>query len=209
MQKENYSIVIQPTFFAPIIQYVHIAKSTSIVFEIEDNFQKQTYRNRCYISSANGKQLLNVPVVHNKGLKLKTKEIKIDNKVKWQQKHLRALKTSYNASPFFEFYIDDLMAVFEKRWDYLIDLNMFCHQTIMEALDLRIASKTSLEYIKNIEKNDFRGLANVKEKKHYNLDPYYQLFEDRNGFLPNLSILDLLFLEGPNALNYLEYQLTE
>ena len=111
--------LLQPTYFSPIIQYVIIAKSTEVFFEVEDNFQKQTYRNRCYIYTANGRHLLNVPIQHSKGSKQKTKDVKIDYKDGWQKLHLKTLKTAYSSSPYFEFYIDDLLPVFEKRFTFL------------------------------------------------------------------------------------------
>ena len=104
-------ILLQPTYFSPIIQYAAIAQSKKVIFEIEDNFQKQTYRNRCYIYTAQGKHLLNVPIQHTKGIKQKTKDVKIDYKDNWNKLHLKTLKTAYSSSPFFEFYIDDLLPV--------------------------------------------------------------------------------------------------
>lgn len=200
------SVLIQPTYFSAIAQYVAIAKSNQIIFEVEDNFQKQTYRNRCYINTANGKQLLNVPVQHKKGIKQKTKDVKIDYKDSWQKQHLKALKTAYSSSPFFEFYVDDLLPLFEKKYTYLLDLNLESHQLIMDALQLEIPFKKSENYITETKYLDLRNLAIDKKQITYKLKRYIQVFEQNNGFISNLSILDLLFMEGPNALNYLENQ---
>jgi hypothetical protein len=199
-------VLVQPTYFSTIAQYVAIVKSNQIIFEVEDNFQKQTYRNRCYINTANGKQLLNVPVQHKKGIKQKTKDVKIDYKDSWQKQHLKSLKTAYSASPFFEFYIDDLLSIFEKKYTYLLDLNLESHLLIMDALQLDIPLKKSENYITKTEYLDLRYLAIDKNKTTYNLERYIQVFEQNNGFISNLSILDLLFMEGPNAVNYLENQ---
>jgi len=199
-------VLVQPTYFSTIAQYVAIAKSNQIIFEVEDNFQKQTYRNRCYINTANGKQLLNVPIQHKKGIKQKTKDVKIDYKDNWQKQHLKSLKTAYSSSPFFEFYIDDLLPLFEKKYTYLLDLNIESHLLIMDALQLNIPLKKSENYIIKTEYLDLRHLAIDKNKTTYNLERYIQVFEQNNGFISNLSILDLLFMEGPNALNYLENQ---
>jgi hypothetical protein len=201
-------ILVQPTYFSPIIQYVAIAKNSEIIFEVEDNYQKQTYRNRCYIYAANGKQLLNVPVQHSKELKQKTKDVLIDNKDGWQKLHLKTLQTAYNSSPFFEFYIDDLLPIFEKKIKFLLDLNLMSHEFIMDALQLEIPTSKSIEYHKQIDYADVRNLANVKDSTNYKLKRYIQVFEQNHGFIPNLSILDLLFMEGPNSLNYLESQTT-
>ncbi|MEX1382044.1 WbqC family protein [Lutibacter sp.] len=199
-------ILLQPTYFSPIIQYVAISKSDTICFEVEDNFQKQTYRNRCYIYTADGKHLLNVPIQRDKGIKQKTKDVKIDYKDDWNKLHLKTLITAYNSSPFFEFYIDDLLPVFDKKHTFLLDLNLLCHQLIMDALQLEITTTKTNEFLKETSLKDYRNLAVAKGAPQYSLDRYIQVFEQNHGFIPNLSILDLLFMEGPNVLNYLESQ---
>jgi len=199
-------ILLQPTYFSPIIQYVAISKSETICFEVQDNFQKQTYRNRCYIYTANGKHLLNVPIQHNKGVKQRTKDVKIDYKDDWNKLHLKTLITAYSSSPFFEYYIDDLLPIFNKRHIFLLDLNLLSHQLIMDALQLEITTSKTNEYFKETSLKDYRKLAISKGEPTYNLERYIQVFEQNQGFISNLSILDLLFMEGPNALNYLESQ---
>ncbi len=198
--------LLQPTYFSPIIQYVSIARSIELVFEVEDNFQKQTYRNRCYIYTANGKHLLNVPVQHNKGAKQKTKDVKIDYKDDWHKLHLKTLITAYSSSPFFEFYIDDLLPVFEKRFNFLLDLNLCTYDIIMDALQLKIPYKKTTAYVKVPLNSDLRNLAVAKSDKQFDLLRYIQVFNQNHGFISNLSILDLIFMEGPNSLNYLENQ---
>lgn len=198
--------LFQPTYFSPIIQYVGIVNSPEFVFEIEDNFQKQTYRNRCYIYTANGKHLLNVPIQHNKGVKLKTKDVKIDYKDNWDKLHLKTLQTAYNSSPFFEFYIDDLLEIFNKPTTFLLDLNLKCYEFIMDSLQVDIPYKKTDEYFTETPYQDLRSLAIAKGVQDFQLDRYIQVFEENHGFISNLSILDLLFMEGPNALNYLENQ---
>lgn len=199
-------ILLQPTFFSPIIQYVCIVNCSKILFEVEDNFQKQTYRNRCYINTANGKHLLNVPVQHSKGIKIKTKDVKIDYKDDWHKIFIKTLKTAYNSSPFFEFYIDELLPIINKKHTYLLDLNFNCHHFVMDALQLEIPYSKTLEYEKEFEGNDFRNLANVSSKDSFKLDKYTQVYDQNNGFISNLSILDLIFMEGPSAENYLKNQ---
>jgi hypothetical protein len=197
-------ILLQPTYFSPISQYVAIANANEIIFETEDNFQKQTYRNRCYIYTAQGKKLLNVPVQHAKEIKQKTKDVKIDYKDNWNKQHLKTLQTAYSSSPFYEFYIEDLLPIFEKKVHFLLDLNFLAHEIIMDALQLEIPTKKSTEYVKESKILDLRNLAEDKPKITYNLERYIQVFSENHGFISNLSILDLLFMEGPNALNYLE-----
>lgn len=198
--------LFQPTYFSPIAQYVGIVKADKIVFENEDNFQKQTYRNRCYMYTSYGKHVLTVPIQHNKTRKLKTKDVKVDYKDNWQQLHLRSLKTAYNASPFFEFYIDDLLPIFEKQTTFLTDLNLKCHNFIMDALQIEIPVIKTKEYQIETDCLDLRKLAIAKGAPNFKLQKYYQIFNENHGFISNLSILDLLFMEGPNALNYLENQ---
>lgn len=197
-------ILLQPTYFSPILQYVAIAYTDKIIFETEDNFQKQTYRNRCYIYTAQGKQLLNVPVQHTNEIKQKTKDVKIDYKDNWHKQHLKTLQTAYSSSPFYEFYIDDLLPVFEKKKHFLLDLNFLAHEIIMDALQLEIPTKKTTKYEKETKLLDLRILAEDKPKITYNLERYIQVFSENHGFISNLSILDLIFMEGPNALNYLE-----
>jgi hypothetical protein len=192
-----------PTYFSPVNQYISIANSNSITFEVEENYQKQSYRNRCYIFGANGKQLLNIPISHTNKTsgKLKMKDVLIENS-NWQRQHYKSLTTAYNHSPFFEFYKDDIQFIFTKKYKYLLDINIDSFQFINDALDL--SKKYSISKIYNENPiNDFRYLAAVKNKDQIKYIPYIQMFDGENGFLKNLSILDLLFMEGPNSINYL------
>ena len=208
LQKLKYSrtLIVQPTLFSPIIQYVVLANAESIDFEMEDNFQKQTYRNRYVIYGANGEQTLTVPIMHRlKGAKLKTKDIKIDYSTDWCKLHIRSLQSAYRSSPFYEFYEDDILLLFYKKHKYLIDLNLDSFDRINECLQVNFNYKKTNEYQQGIDKDqDYRFLANAKSKQHFILPEYTQVFDDKHGFIPNLSILDLIFNEGPNALMYLE-----
>lgn len=199
-------MIIQPTLFAPIIQYVALANAEQVIFEVEDNYQKQTYRNRYFIYGANGKQMLNVPIVHLKnGGKTKTKNIQIDDSFSWQKLHIKTLDSAYSSSPFYEFYKDDIIPLFQKKHKYLLDLNFEAISILNGCLDLDYKINKTNEFQKVIEsKKDFRSLANAKDKQEYSLKKYMQVFNDKHGYLSNLSILDLLFNEGTNALLYLE-----
>ncbi|MEN8776723.1 MAG: WbqC family protein [Polaribacter sp.] len=193
-----------PTYFSPISQYTAMADYRAITFEVEDNFQKQSYRNRCYIYNTNGKQLLNIPVKHpvTNGRK-KTKDTRIENNVPWQDQHLKSLKTAYHNSPFFEFYIDDLLPIFTKEYNFLQDLNIDTFLFVKDALQLDIQFKKTNTYGTENIKNDFRFLADVKHQAENPFKKYIQMFDHKHGFIPNLSILDLIFMEGPNTLSYL------
>ncbi len=193
-----------PTYFSPIAQYMAITNADEIVFEVEDNFQKQTYRNRCYIYGPNGKQLLNIPVKHISGpKKKKTKDTLVDNTTPWQSQHLKSLQIAYRNSPFFEFYEDDLLPIFTKNYTYLLDLNIDTYLFITDALQISQHYTKTDEYVVSEEK-EFRNLANAKQELDIKFNRYIQMFDDKHGFQKNLSILDLLFMEGPNAISFLE-----
>lgn len=193
-----------PTYFAPISQYSAIVSSNEVVFEMEDNFQKQTYRNRCYIYGANGKQLLNIPIKHKSSTgRKKTKDTLIENDFPWQNQHLKSLQSAYRASPFFEFFEDDLAIIFNKKYKYLHDVNIDTFLFVTDALQLNQTYKRTTEYQVNVT-NDFRGLAIAKSGYNPKIETYIQMFDDKHGFIPNLSILDLLFMEGSNSLTFLE-----
>lgn len=203
------ALLLQPTFFAPIMQYAAMAYDTEVIFEKHDNFQKQTYRNRCYIYGANGKQLLTVPVQRSEnGGRQKTSDIRIDNSFSWKRNIIRSLESSYRSSPYFEYYEDEILQVFEKEYKYLLDLNIATHQVISEHLQIEeIVSFTDAYKVEmSPEVNDLRLLAVAKREPSYALSKYTQVFDAKHGFISNLSILDLLFNEGPNSGAYLEDQ---
>ena len=199
-------ILLQPTYFSPIVQYVSIAKSSKIVFEAEDNFQKQTNRNRMYIYSPNGIQLLNVPVKHNKERHQRIKEVKIENDFDWQKQHFKSLEAAYRTSPFFEYFEDDILPIFQKKHNYLMDLNMETMAIVSKCLRLEFDYDETTEYFHEVtDKVDHRNLINGKKDTSI-FEPYTQVFGDKHGYLNNLSILDLLFNEGRYAMDYLKKQ---
>jgi len=198
-------MLIHPAYFGSIIHFIGIVNANNLTFEINDNYQKQTYRNRCFIYGPNGKQLLTVPIIHSKSNKRKkTKEIRLDNSANWQKLHNRALHTAYSSSPFFEFYIDDLLNIFHKKYDFLIDLNFDTIRALFHCMELNKKMETTESYALDPKSIDLRYLINSKNTKPYNLKYYRQVFQDKHAFISNLSILDLLFNEGPNTLQYLE-----
>jgi len=200
------NILLYPTYFPSISHYVAIAKATSITFEVEDNFQKQTNRNRMYIYSPNGLQMLNIPIKHSKKAHQKYKDIRIENDFGWQKNHFKSLEAAYRTSPFFEYFEDDFRPLFEKKHEFLMDLNFEIFNLVNTALGIHFPFEKTTEYFHEIpNKTDFRHLANGKKDVFVN-DPYTQVFKEKHGFLPNLSILDLLFNEGRHALAYLKVQ---
>ncbi|HLV14942.1 MAG TPA: WbqC family protein [Xanthomarina sp.] len=200
-------VLIHPTYFPNIAHAVAMAQADEVTFEMDDNYQKQTYRNRTYIYGANGKLQLSIPIIHSQKERQKYRDLKIYNAENWQDIHWKSLETAYRTSPYFEFYEDEIHPLFTEKAEFLLDFNLKCFNTILDCLqwDLKIL-KTEV-YQKNVEdKLDFRYLANARKERSYNFDQYIQVFNSKHGFIPNLSILDLLFSEGPNSLNYLENQ---
>jgi hypothetical protein len=202
------NILLHPTYFPSISHFVAMSQADSITFEIEDNFQKQTNRNRTYIYSPNGIQLLNIPVKHSKDIHQKTKDIQIETDFDWQKQHFKSLEAAYRSSPFFEYFEDDIHPVFEKKHKFLLDLNFETLEFISKSLRRKFEYDTTTEYFREVDANtvlDFRTLADGK-KDHSVFESYTQVFGEKYGFLNNLSILDLLFNEGKYALDYLKNQ---
>ncbi len=203
------NILIHPTYFPSVSQFVAMAQSEKIVFEMEDNFQKQTNRNRTYIYSPNGIQLLNIPVKHSlENHHQKTKGTKIEKAFDWQKQHFKSLEAAYRTSPFFEYFEDEIRPIFEKKYTFLMDLNFETMEFVSKCLRTKLEYETTTEYFHEVDPNtilDFRFLANGK-KDDSQFEPYTQVFGAKHGFLNNLSVLDLLFNEGKFALDYLKNQ---
>jgi hypothetical protein len=201
--------LLHPSYFPSISHFAAMAQSDSIIFEMEDNFQKQTNRNRTYIYSPNGVQLLNIPIKHSNLSHQKTKDIKIEQEFDWQKQHFKSLEAAYRSSPFFEYFEDDLVPIFQKKHTFLMDLNFEALEITAKCLRMKFEFGTTAEYfheIENPEITDFRYLVNGK-KDHSLFEPYPQVFDDKHGFLNNLSVLDLLFNEGKFAMDYLKTQI--
>jgi len=205
-------LLVHPAYFGSIEQFVAISQAEELIFENEDNYQKQTYRTRQYIYGANGKLLLNIPIKHNKQKKAhqKYKDVRIENNFPWQLNHWRSLETAYRTSPFFEFYEDEIRPLYEKEHTNLFEFNLMCFEVVSTCLQLEqnISKTDDFQLIEEIssEITDCRNLISAKKKTLFSQEKYTQVFEEKYGFIPNLSILDLLFNEGPNSLNYLEQQ---
>jgi len=200
-------ILIYPCYFPSIATMVASAKAKKITLEIHDNYQKQTYRNRTYIAHSNGRLLLNIPIQHSKNTsRQKTKEVSPDNNFPWLLEHWKSIQVAYRTSPYFEYYEDDLAPLFKKPVSKLQDFNISIFNTIKELIGLQTVVLTSSDYDKKTQLVDMRHLANCRKEPIYKFDAYHQVFEANHGHLGNLSILDLLFNEGPNTLQYLQNQ---
>ena len=198
--------LLLPTYFPSISHFAAIAQADTVTFEIEDNFQKQSNRNRTYIYSPNGIQLLNIPVKHSKDSRQKSKDIVIEPDFDWQKQHFKSLETAYRSSPFFEFFEDDIYPIFERKYTFLMDLNWEVFEIMCKCLRMKINYSTTNEYLKEVPDSiDYRALANGKKDDH-KFESYTQVFADKHGFINNLSVLDLLFNEGKFAADYLRTQ---
>jgi hypothetical protein len=201
-------ILLHPTYFPSISHFSAILQAKKITFEIDDNFQKQTNRNRTYIYSPNGIQLLNIPVKHSNRGNQKTKDIQIETDLDWQKQHFKSLEAAYRNAPFFEFFVDDIRTIFEKKHLFLLDLNFDTQDIITKCLRLKIDYTKTTEYFHEVDPRntkDFRALVNGK-KDPSQFETYTQVFDDKYGFINNLSVLDLLFNEGKFAIDYLKNQ---
>lgn len=192
-------------YCAPIIQYAVIYQTEQLHIEAKGNFQKQSYRTRMKIATSTGDLVLIVPILHRKDKTERQQyyDVKIENKFHWQRDHWRSLKIAYQTSPYFEYYEDEFEHLYHTTYDSLIDFNNACHVVIMECLQLEITPILTEEFFKNPEQLDYRHLVQAKKEPDYPLPAYHQLFNENHGYLPNLTILDLLFNLGPSAQDYL------
>ena len=200
------NILIHPTYFPSISHFVAMAQADSITMEMEDNFQKQTHRNRTLIYSPNGIQLLNIPIKHSKENHQRTKDVKLETAFDWQKQHFKSLEAAYRTSPFFEYFEDAITPIFTKKHTFLMDLNFETMEILSKCLGMPFQYEKTAEYFHEVsDYADYRKLTNGK-KDTSNFESYTQVFGDKHGFLNNLSILDLLFNEGRFALDYLKNQ---
>lgn len=199
------TILLHPSYFPSIEQMVAVAQAEKVVFEVEDNYLKQTYRNRLFIAHSNGKLLLNIPIKHNKmNKRLKTKDVIVENDFPWQEQHWKSLQSAYRTSSFFEYYEDDLEPLFTETVGNLMEHNLKIFDLLCELIGIEVEISKTTSFEKNPEMEDLRILINAKRKSDFQLETYTQVHQANHPFLPNLSVLDLIFNEGPNAISYLE-----
>lgn len=195
-------IHLVPSYLPSLIYYWHIVNS-NVIFNLSTKYQKQTTRNRCMIMSANGPQKLIIPVRHSKKENeiLHDHNVKIDNTQNWKVKHWKSIQNAYRSSPFFEFYEEGFFKVFfnNEKLLYSFNINIISH--INNILGVQKNIEISNRKISH-EKYD-KKLMNIKKYLCYNVPPYNQVFMSKFKFIPNLSILDLIFNMGPKSINYL------
>lgn len=190
---------LSSAYLAPISYYKILADSKSAFLESCENYQKQTYRNRCSIAAANGIMTLNIPVESAGGEKILMRDVRISEHENWQIQHWRSIASAYNSSPFFEYYQDDMRPFYEKKWKFLWDYNWEFMQKTLQLLDFQPNIELTNEYQPEVE-NDFRNLIHPKKESIIQSEKYYQVFEQKNGFIPDVSIIDLLFNMGNESI---------
>lgn len=206
-------ILSHPLYLAPIPLYIQLYSAEGIIIDGDSPFVKQTFRNRTLIATERGVQALTIPIEHNGSQAMR--DVRISEHGNWRHLHWNALVSAYRKSPFFDYYADDFAHFYEERGGFLLDFNIRLHNVVGELLGLDnkavITEKTAI----NTEKNnitDLRQIAEPKELtngKYKSTVPYYQVFAQRNNFIPNLSIVDLLFNMGPEGLIILKDSATE
>ena len=204
------NIILSTAYFGPIQYFFRFTQNQKVLIEQFDSYSKQTYRNRCVIASSAGTLLLSIPIKQNRNNKTLVKDVRIDYDTNWQKIHLRGIISCYNASPFFEFLRDEIEPFYKKKYDFLIDLNMESTLVILDLLGLENKPLLTTGYYtyKNIpDIQDMRDIISPKKRwmEDNNFSPraYHQNYIDKLGFLPNLSILDLLFNTGSEAVRIL------
>ena len=192
-------------YLAPISCYARMAQCETYCIDVDEPYRKQTLRNRCWIASPNGPLSLTVPVAKFVPYHTPMRDIRISDHGNWRHLHWNALRSTYGRSPFFEFYADDFAPFYEKKWDFLIDYNQALQEMVWEEIGGKEQEVGGRRKVLDIV-----GTRHVAPETDNLLSdgcntprPYYQLFSDRHGFMPDLSIVDLLFTMGPESILYL------
>ena len=192
--------VLEPTYFPPISHWKHIS-SNNLQWSIKSRYNKQTLTNRTYIDSSNGELMLTVPIKHSgKNVPRKFSKIKIDNSSNWKKTHFKSIKICYQSSPFFEFYEDDISFFYESDYEYLHQLNFASINLVCKWINLEMPKENF-----NVQEKEFINLiylSNTKRTRELLKKKYTQTFQVFNGFINDLSILDLIFNCGPDSKNY-------
>ena len=197
---------IFPTAYLPSIQYVSLfLKSENASIELFETYQKQSCRTRCNVMTANGVQTLTIPVIKVNGNHTLTKDIEISYKESWQQVHLRCLESAYRKSAYFDYYFPYFEKIYKQRFNTLVELNDYCLKVILKLIKVKKEYSYTEDFEKIIDNTDYRIFLSKNEVNKIEMKPYYQVFADRHGFISNLSIVDLLFNEGNNSINNLQY----
>lgn len=200
-------ILLSSAYLAPVQYYSKLMLCGTDVAYIEghDNYTKQTYRNRCIIADANGPLALTIPTEKTGEGKCLMRDVRISDHGNWRHQHWNALEAAYRHTPFFQYYEDDFRPFYEKKISFLYDFNMQLTQLVCSLIGLDVAMKPTHEYVHKTDgMADFRHIITPKtsweEDASFHPEPYYQVFKEKHGFIPNLSIADLLFNMGPESI---------
>ena len=196
--------ILSSTYFGPIQWYQKLNRYKVCLIEQHDSFIKQTFRNRCIIATTHGTQALSIPIEHSNGSQ-QMRDIRISDHGNWRHLHWYALQSAYGDSPFFDYYVDDIRPFFERKWDFLFDFNLAITLTMCQLLDIRPEIRVTETY-EHLYANDFREVIRPKHPlpdDGFESRPYYQVYQQKQGFIPNLSILDLLFNMGNESIFFL------
>jgi hypothetical protein len=197
-------ILISTAYLPPAEYFAVISQAEEAIIEREENYLKQSYRNRCYLLSSHGPQLLTVPVYLGSQHKTPIKDIRIDYSKRWQQIHLGAIIASYGSSPYFQYYFENIEKIISKKIDFLFDLNMELIDSVLKMLKLDSKITCSTYFAPTGEsENDFRYKISPKKESHYSTKEYIHVFDYGKRFIHRLSIIDLIFNMGPEAVEYL------
>jgi hypothetical protein len=192
--------------FPPVSWFAIAVKADTIIFDRAEHFEKMSYRNRYTVGGANNVNQLSIPLVKGRDQRMPMNGVLIHNEEKWQQQHWRTLVSVYKRSPYWEYYELGLLPLFEKEFKYLIDFNLASLEWVFKNLKVKFEPQFAETYTAAYSPDviDLRSIKPASDRNNITDYPkYYQVFEDRIGFIPNLSILDLLFSEGPGAMAYL------
>ncbi len=199
-------IYLSSAYLAPIQYYTKLYACERAFVEQYDHYMKQTYRNRCTIAAADGPLTLSIPTEKPETLKCLMKDIRISDHGNWRHLHWTALESAYRNSPFFEYYQDDFRPFYEKKYPFLYDFNEELRALVCSLIDMQPHVEHTTDYKQIFDEGEMDYRERIHPKHTWKEDeafvpkPYYQVFEERHGFLPNLSIVDLLFNMGPESL---------
>jgi len=189
-------------YFPPVKYVATLMQHEQVLIEAKETFPKQTYRNRMEIMTANGVRTLTVPVIRNNHSR--TEEVGIDYKERWNIIHIRTLEAAYSASPYYLYYKDDLEAILTRRYDRLLDLNGTILEWLLKRLKIASTATPTTDFSPTPTIADYRNFFTPKRPlPAEQFEKYYQVFDDRQPFAHNLSILDLMMNLGPDAVSYL------
>lgn len=196
-------MTLKIAYFPPVEYFALLAKYSSVYIEACENYQKQSYRNRCLIYAENGIQALNFPVIHENGtFSLPIKDIKVDYSTPWVRKTVKCIDSAYMSSAFYEYYRDEMVSILESEPETLWELDMSIIRFFMRKIGLTTNLLETPVFDKDYEEIHPKRPNNIL--KDLGVDKsYYQVFAQRHGFIPNLSVMDLLFNEGPASIDYL------